>query len=290
MSTKINIRQDDLPYRNINLPTEVLTRCKDKQYLFKIAVSVFIKAHAGDSLFRGLSIRNIKERFGVGQTRAKKISAILKSGDELFRYDGDKDFAVASTFKNYAIHTTDKYGRRIKMMYAVRLKIDKSWNLKQVERYIHDNLYLKAINATERADKFVSSRIIQNNILLANKDALTLTKMKNIGGVCRSTANRHLDRMKSEGKISITRGKIQLVLTSLSDDAIKYAGLSKIRFIYNEKRWLGYIVSPNEYKIQKPEITYSFRNIIFNHSKRWTYNAPTKDVDIMDSERMGAYN
>ena len=190
MSIKINIRPDDLPYRNINLPAEVLTRCKDKRYLLKVAVSVFIKAHAGDSLFKGLSIRNIKERFGVGQAKAQKISAMLKSGDELFRHDGKKDYAVASTFKNYAIHTTDKHGRRIKMMYAVRLTIDKSWNLKQVERYIHDNLYLKAINATERADKFVPSRIIKKNVLLATKDALTLTKMKNVGGVCKSTAKQ----------------------------------------------------------------------------------------------------
>lgn len=291
MSTKINIRQDDFPFRNINLPTEVLNKCKSKEYLLKISVSIFIKAHSGDSLFRNLSIRNIKERFGVGQTKAKQIASILKSYKELFRYNSYNDYAVANTFKGYAETTTDKHGRRIKMMYAVRLKIDKSWNLKQVQRYIHDRLYLKAINATERSDKFVSgSKTIQNNILLATQSALTLNKMGKIGGVHRSTAKKHLDRLQNEGKIIIKRGEIQLVLTSISDEAINHAGLSRIRFIRDEKRLLGYIVSPNEYKINKTDITYSFRNIIFNHKKRMKYNHKTKCVDIMETELMGAYN
>ena len=188
MAKRINIRQEDLPYRITNLPSAILTECKDKHTLLSVAISIFIKTHHGDSRFMGTSIRAIRKTFGVGQSKAEKIAKILKYEGKFFKYNPYNDSVIAKTFKNKTIATKDKCGRKIWMMYAVKLKIDKTWTLRQIEVYIHDMLYLRAINATERSDKFYSCRKIKNGILLTTKDALTLTKMKNIGGVCKSTA------------------------------------------------------------------------------------------------------
>ena len=290
MAKRINIRQEDLPYRITNLPSAILTECKDKHTLLSVAISIFIKTHHGDSRFIGTSIRSIRKTFGVGQAKAEKIAKILIYEGKFFKYNPYNDSVIAKTFKKKTIATKDKCGRKIWMMYAVKLKIDKTWTLRQIEVYIHDMLYLRAINATERSDKFYSCRKIKNGILLTTKDALTLTKMKNIGGVCKSTAKRHLQRLAENHTINIKKGYSQLVLTSVSDDTVKEYGLEHVNFIHDNKRDLAYIVVPNEYNILNRSITQSFRNIIFNSKKRWTYNAPTKNVDIMETERMGAYN
>ena len=73
MANKVNIRQEDMQMRIINLPTSILTKCKDKNTLFSVAIALFVKAHSGDSMFRNTSVRNIRDKFGVGQVRARKI-------------------------------------------------------------------------------------------------------------------------------------------------------------------------------------------------------------------------
>lgn len=150
-------------------------------------------------------------------------------------------------------------------------------------------IYLHAINATERSDKFYSCREIKNNILLTTKDALTLNKMKNIGGVCKSTARRQLLKLQANNMINIKQGYTQLVLSSVCEGSIRESGLEHVNIVYDKKRGFGYIVVPNQYKITNRSITRSFRNIIFNHKKRLTFNAKTKEVDIMETPLMGAY-
>lgn len=290
MVKRINIRHEDLPYRTTNLPSAILTGCKDKHTLLSVAISIFIKTHHGDSRFTGTSIRAIKKVFGVGQAKAEKIAKIIKYEGKFFKYNPFNDSVVAKTFKNKTIATKDRFGRKVWMMYAVKLKIDKTWTLRQIEVYIHDMLYLRAINATERSDKFYSCREIKNGILLTTKDALTLTKMKNIAGVCRSTAKRHLQRLAKNHTINIKKGYSQLVLTSVSEETIKEYGLEHVNFIHDKKRDFAYIVVPNEYNIINRSITQSFRNIIFNSKKRQTYNAPTKNVDIMNTQRMAMFD
>lgn len=289
MATKsINIQNDR--YSVVNLPTELLTLCKDKNVLASVAVSMMIKAHNGDSVLRRTSIRYIRETFGVGQARATRIQAMLRT-NPMFVYKPYNDTVIARSFRNaYTKVDTDKHGRTIYMMYAVRLTIDKKWTLKQVERYIHDNLYLKAVNATERSDKFQNCRRIANNILSASKDALTLTKMKNIGGVCRSTARRHLYRMEAEGRLTIKRGYMQLALVAVSQDEIESRGMERVRFIHDSRRNFGYIVVPNEYHIADRRITESFRNIIFNHSKRVRKSQSKRASDIFDTPMMAMFN
>lgn len=284
-----NRNTTDSAFSVINLPASILNGCKDKTFLRSVAVSVFIKAHRGDSLFRNTSIRAIKSAMGVGQVRAKKVSETLKSDTRFFRYNKVTDTAIARTFKTEAETKYTSRGKRMVCMYAVRLRIDKSWSLTKIERYIHDMLYLKAINATERSDKFNASRFIKNNILLTTKDALTLTKMGHIGGVCRSTAKRHLERLNANSDISIKRGYTQVVLLSVNENTVRIAGLEHVNFIHDEKRNLGYIVVPNEYRIRRRELTDSFRNIILNSKRRHTYNAPVKSVDIMETELMGMF-
>lgn len=290
MVKRINIRHEDLPYRITNLPSAILTGCKDKHTLLSVAISIFIKTHHGDSRFTGTSIRAIKKFFGVGQAKAEKIAKIIRYEGKFFKYNPFNDSVVAKTFKNKTIATKDRFGRNVWMMYAVKLKIDKAWTLRQIEVYIHDMLYLRAINATERSDKFYSCREIKNGILLTTKDALTLTKMKNIAGVCRSTAKRHLQRLAKNHTINIKKGYSQLVLTSVSKETIKEYGLEHVNFIHDTKRDFAYIVVPNEYNIINRSITQSFRNIIFNSKKRQTYNAPTKNVDIMNTQRMAMFD
>lgn len=290
MVKRINIRHEDLPYRIINLPSAILTGCKDKHTLLSVAISIFVKTHHGDSRFTGTSIRAIKKTFGVGQAKAEKIAKILKYESKFFNYNQYNDSVVAKTFKNKTISTKDKYGRNIWMMYAVKLKIEKTWTLRQIEVYIHDMLYLRAINATERSDKFCNGRINKKGILLTTKDASTLSKMGNIGGVCRSTAKKHLARLEKDSVINIKKGELRVVLCSVNEQNIKENDLENIRFIHDKKRNLGYIHTPNCYKITKLDIKKSFRNIIFNSKRRLTYNRPTKNVDIMETELMAMFS
>ena len=290
MSKIVTKRQEDMQVRTINLPTSVLTKCKNKNVLLSVAVSMFIKAHSGDSRYKGTKIRDIKTFFGVGQTKAEKISKIIKTNNKHFSYNEYTDTVVAKTFKNKTIVSYNKHGRKLWYMYAVRLKIDKSWNLKKLETYIHDMLYLKAINATERSDKFYNCRRNEKGILLATKDSLTLTKMGRIGGVCRATAKNHLNRLSKENIIRVTKGELQLVLTSVNENTVNESGLGEVRFIHDRKRNFGYIHTPNEYNIMRRDITESFRNIIFNCKRRLTYNKPTKNVFIMDTDLMAMFD
>ena len=289
MANKVNIRQEDMQMRIINLPTSILTKCKDKNTLRLVAVSLFVKAHSGDSIFRNTSVRNIRDKFGVGQVRARKIISDIKTNNTYFKYNSYNDTFVAKTFKNKTIVSENKYGKKIWSMYAVRLVIDKDWSLRDIEKYVHDMIYLHAINATERSDKFYSCREIKNNILLTTKDALTLNKMKNIGGVCKSTARRQLQKLQANNMIHIKQEYTQLVLASVCEGSIRESELEHVNLVYDKKRGFGYIVVPNEYKIINRSITQSFRNIIFNHKKRQTFNAKTKEVDIMETPLMGAY-
>lgn len=289
MANKVNIRQEDMQMRIINLPTSILTKCKDKNILFSVAIALFVKAHSGDSMFRNTSVRNIRDKFGVGQVRARKIINAVKNNNTYFKYNKYTDAFVAKTFKNKTIVSDNKFGKKIWSMYVVRLVIDKDWSLLDIEKYVHDMIYLHAINATERSDKFYSCREIKNNILLTTKDALTLNKMKNIGGVCKSTARRQLLKLQANNMINIKQGYTQLVLSSVCEGSIRESGLEHVNIVYDRKRGFGYIVVPNQYKITNRSITQSFRNIIFNHKKRQTFNAKTKEVDIMETPLMAAY-
>lgn len=289
MDLFVDIIKEDMAVRRINLPISILNNCRSKSELLSVAVSVFIKSHYGDSRIVGTNIRSIKSFFGVGQEKARKISNIIKNNSEYFSYNRRNDSVIARTFKNKMKHTQDKYGRRISMMYVVGLDIHKDWNLKKVEVYIHDMLYLNAVNATERSDKYYNCREIKNGLLLTTKDALTLTKMGNIGGVCRSTAKRHLERIERERKISIKHGYLQVALVTSNEDEVMDCGLENVKAVYDAKRGISYLFVPNSYSIIKRSITDSFRNIIYNHRKRWTENTPTKKVYIMDTELMAKF-
>lgn len=290
MTNNISTNSEKENYRIINLPISILKECKNKTYLRSVAVSIYIKTHRGDSLFRNTSIRSIKSSMGVGQAKAKKVSEMLKSESKFFKYNSYTDTVTARTFKNEAKVKYNRNGKRMVCMYAVRLKVEKSWGLTMIERYIHDMIYLNAVNATERSDKFNACRKIKNNILLTTKDALTLTKMGHIGGVCKSTAKRHLEKLKNNNAISIKYGYMQVVLWSVNENTVNDLGLRNVRFVKDGKRNLGYIFTPNEYHIANRNITQSFRHIIFNSKRRQKYNAPTNTIDILESEFMGMFH
>lgn len=277
------------PYRIINLPISILKGCKDKTFLRSVAVSIYIKTHRGDSLFRNTSIRAIRSAMGVGQAKAKKVSVLMKSDNRFFRYNCYTDTVTAKTFKNEAEIKYSRQGKRLVCMYAVRLKVEKSWSLSVIERYIHDMLYLNAVNATERSDNFNACVKLKNDILLTTKDALTLTKMGHIGGVCRSTAKRHLDRLKEDKQISIKNGFMQVVLCSVNEETVKEAGLTNVKFVKDENRNIAYIFTPNEYHIINRYTTQAFRHIILNSELRMKQNIPMKNVDIMETELMAMY-
>lgn len=270
MIDSVNIENKKKEVVRINLPLSMLVKCNDKKVLRSIAISVFIKAHNQDSVLRVLDIRNIKSTFSCGQNKAKQIQKELKSNNTLFKIKGYSNSVVARTFKTRknVIKTTDKLNRDIWMMYAIGLDIDKSWNLSKVEKYIHNQLYLNAINATERSDKFHSNGLIKPTILSATKDALTMKKMARIGGVCRSTAYRHLKALKSEKAISVKKGCLQVISYTPNDESIKADGFGNVRFVYDKNYCLAYVIMANEYHIINRSITKRFRNIIFNHKRR----------------------
>lgn len=278
MINSVNIENKKKTVVRINLPLSMLVKCNDKKVLRSTAISVFIKAHNQDSVLRGLDIRNIKSIFSCGQNKAKQIQKELKSNNTLFKFKGHSNSVVARTFKTRknVIKTTDKLNRDIWMMYSIGLDICVEWNLYEVEKYIHNQLYLNAINATERSDKFHSNRVIKPNILSATKEALTMTKMAKIGGVCRATAYRHLYKLQGEDVISIKKGGLQIVSYTPNEESLKADGLDKVRIVYDENCAFAYIISANEYHILDRSTTKRFRNIILNHKKRLVHHSSNK--------------
>lgn len=289
----MDIRNNDIEQTKlvINLPTEILKQCKDKETLRCVAVSLYIKFLKGDSIFKGLSIRNVRNTFKVGQTKAKQIIKDLSSNKRYFNYKPYNSSVVAKTFRNKTIVTRDKANRKIWTMYAVKVQFNKDWSLRDLEKHLHNLIYLNAINATERSDKFTSSREIKNNILLTTKDALILSKLAKIGGVCKSTARNHMNKLCGKGIISIKKGGIQFALSCVNENTIREAGLINTRILVDESTGFGYVVSANEYHIINRDYNEMFKHIIFNHTKRLTNNpSKRKPTNIMETELMGAYN
>lgn len=270
----------------INLPISILRECKKKDTLRAIALSLFIKAHRGDSTLRDTSIRNLMKVLHCGQKRATQCFKDLTNNKRLFIQTNSNSF-IAKTFKTNIKKDRNRRNGIIYECYCYKMAIKKDWSLRDIETHLRDALLTYAINAKERRE--ISSNYEPKKQTLSNSsDWLTFSKLANISGFSRSTARRHIYKLESKKIISVKKGSTNVVCASSSDEALACYGINANSIVIT-KNGVAIIFTPNEYHIANRKVTDSFRNIIYNHSHRYTMNCNADNVDFFDMIEQGKH-
>jgi len=204
-----------------------------------------------------------------GQSKAKTLLNACKNNSELFVYNEDNNSLTAIRMHNYVELTTDKHNRKIYQEYNIKFEI-KDYSLRELIKKFRGCLFLSAINAKERIDKFESDG--NRTILCNSHSVLTGKKFSNICGTSRTSFLRLAKDLQSKKIITKHDSSIRLASQSINKEGIKeFKSHNPNSFlVYDLKRNLAYSVSPTSYSINNLSTNRKFTNIIFNYSKRQT--------------------
>ena len=119
---------------------------------------------------------------------------------------------------------------------------------------------------------------------LSPTSPLTDKKIQNICGLRNTKAvYRMKKRLENSGTISYQSPRLIYATNCLSDEAIRESHLGNTYLIISKKTGAAYTFTYSKYKIEKSEVCDSFKNIIFNHSRRLTFN-PSRKHKLSDVE------
>lgn len=278
-----------MAFERINIPKTLLAQHKwHKRTCELLALSVCIKCHYGDSLIKDVSIRKIQSIAHCGYSKAKTLLQMAKQNTEWFYYNPYTNNLLAKNFKKkFKVVSTDKHGRTCYSIYTIQIE-RKDYNIRELVSEFRNKLFLNAINAIEiREDKSKSKK--KNLSCLPRISPLTNRKIQNICGLHNTKATyRMKKKLINSGIISYQSPRLVYATDCLSNEAIKSLNLSDKYMVISDGNGLGYILTHSKYKIEKTADKSSFKNIIFNHSRRLTFNASKKRLDEIEAyfERM----
>lgn len=273
----------------INIPKTLLSQHKwHKKTCELLALSICIKCHYGDSLIKDVSIRKIQAIAHCGYSKAKTLLQMAKQNTEWFTYNPYTNNLLAKNFKKpFKTVVIDKHGRKCYSIYTIQIE-RKDYNIRQLVSEFRSKLFLNAINAIEiREDKSKSKR--KKMSCLSRISPLTDKKIRNICGLHNTKAvYRMKKKLVNDETISYQKPQMIYATNCLSNDAIKTRNLSNNYMVISQGNGVGYIITPSVYKIRKTTDKGSFKNIIFNHSHRLTFNPSKKRLNENEAyfERM----
>lgn len=250
----------------LNLPIDLVK--KFKKNLEPLAVSLLIKHQYGDSLFKGLSVRNVANLCHCGKTRAQRIIKNVKSENLLFYYSERKNILLARSYKSYFCEDETSNGNKMIHAYCVKFDVVDGDSVRTIITKLQNALICNAINATERTDSFTTKRRINAKLELTSKKALTRSKFANIIGTSRTTASKRVGKLIAKNFVSINKGYCVLVMDVCNEDVIEMNNYQNIKFRYDANSSMAYATIADEYHIADRRLTEKFRNIIFNNPKR----------------------
>lgn len=259
---------------------------RSRLYFDLLCLSISIKMMSGSSRYKIKTLKKFMSDFGLNSKKAKILLDEARSNSSLFRFDEDKNTLIAKTYKHNCTITNDKKGRRIYQMYCMKMNIGDNFKIGYIKREIRKLLILCAVNISERMDKF-QSRIYKP--CRKSDGVFSLQNFAHIAGVTRKTVTKYVNQLKDESRLNVHKGELCDIVERVDIDTILKAK-SENKYVMITRQGYGCIYHNTRYSIANRSVNDSFVNIIFNHSKRLTYNAPKNNVNIMDTELMGAYN
>lgn len=238
-----------------NIPLEYLREAMANNFRKTImSFWMCVKMKYGDSVYHP-TIDGIKKDFKCGHKIAKQIyQHITTVGNQslLFTYNSKTNTVIARTWK---LNPTVKNKRWMKdgvmkMKYCAKVLKPKYISIRNVIHAMQEALLKVAIDEKQRSDKFLL-KSAKYSSCLDRANALNQKKMGRIINAHRTTAGRRLKHMQNEGKIEISRKKLQRVydleheMWIVSDDDVRVHGLDKRHLIIIGK--FGYVRDANEY-------------------------------------------
>lgn len=259
---------------------------KSHLYLDLLCLSVSIKMMSGSSRYRITTLKKFMSDFGLNSNKAKFLLDAAKNNESLFYFDKKKNTLIAKTYKKNCTITRDRFGRKIYQMYCMKIKIGNNFKIGFIKGEIRKLLILCAVNVSERMDKFKNE---SNTPCHKSNGTFSLQNFAHIAGVTRKTVVKYVRQLKDEHRLNVYKGDLCEIVEHVDKNTILKAK-SENKYVMITKQGYGCIYYNTRYTIADRRVNEAFGNIIFNHQQRLTYNAPEKNVHIMETELMGAYN
>lgn len=257
----------------LNVPMDLLKDTKGNRAEQElIAFSLLIKMNYIHGAVNDFSIYKVRQICGCNYERAKRIYERAKEDTKYFRYIPEQNrLETINLKKRYIRAGYNSNGYRIWSMYAFKIVI-RDFTISEMIRHFDEALFLNAINAVERRNKFQSDSNGKGNACerssSASFDTLSQKQLaKVVGAKDRMTVYRITKRLEFTKRLVVDRSELFMVTDCTSDDALAFDEIAT-PLIVDSKTGYGYWRFKNGYALASDTVGKQFTNVILNHCRR----------------------
>ena len=257
----------------LNIPMDLLKEIKGNRGEQELlAFSLLIKMNYIHGAVNDFSIYKVRQICYCSYARAKRIFERAKEDTKYFRYIPEQNrLETINLKKRYTKAGYNSHGFRIWSMYAHKIEI-RDFTLAEMIRRFDDALFLNAINAVERRNKFQSDSNGNDNACerssSASFDTLSQKQLaKVVGAKNKMTVYRITKRLEFTHRLVVDRKELFMVTNCTSDAALAFDEITS-PLIVDSKTGYGYWRFKNGYALTSDTVRKQFTNVIFNHSRR----------------------
>lgn len=257
----------------LNVPMDLLKDTKGNRGEQELlAFSLLIKMNYIHGAVNDLSINKIRQICYCSYNRAKRIYDRVKEDTKYFRYIPEQNrLETINLKKRYTKAGVNSHGFRIWQMYTFKIEI-RDFTLAEMIRHFDEALFMNAINAVERRNKFQSvSDSIESTCersSSASFDTLSQKQLaKVVGAKNRMTVYRITKRLERTHRLAVDRHELYMVTDCTSDAALAFDEIT-MPLIVDSDTGYGYWRLKNGYALTSDTVRKQFTNVILNHCRR----------------------
>ena len=277
--------------RKINVPIALIRECSHTKLCLEcLALAVIIKRTFVNSTLYGVNVGNFRHTFGCSYKKAQKmIEAVKDCG--LFVYNERHNFLFAKSFKSKDIKHYGK-GGKFRANADFCKKIYESANtLRDVTRLLREILLANVMVAQQRELLGGNAKQTQSNSKASRSKApIALRKFAKSINMSKASAERYISKMAKDGKVSKSEIVAECVLpyytAEKADEWMRNHPKKRLQVWYSEKyhQFTAWITYGRMYSLNDGNFDRSFRNVIYNHSKRLSaINKPCDPLAYLDN-------
>lgn len=277
--------------RKINVPIALIKKCShDKLRLECLALAVIIKRKFVNSTLYGVNVGNFRRTFNISYSKAVKMIAAVKES-ELFEYNEKHDFLFAKSFKSREIKRYGKEGRFFAKADFCKEIYEGANTLRDVTRLLREILLANVMIAQQRELLGGNAKKTQSHCKAARSKApIALRKFAKSINMSKASAGRYISRMEKDGKVSKSEIVAECVLpyytSEKAEEWMENHPRQRLWIWYSEKyhQFTAWITYGRMYSLNDGTLDRSFRNVIYNHSKRLSaINKPCDPLTYLDN-------
>lgn len=277
--------------RKINVPIALIKGCsREKLDLECLALSVIIKRKFVNSTLYGVNVGNFRRTFGCSYTKAQKMIEAVTNCN-LFVYDERHDFLFAKSFKNDEVKHYGKNGKFLAKADFCKKIYESANTLRDVTRLLRETLLANVMVAQQRELLGGNAKENQTNRKEPRSKApITLRKFAKSISMSKSSAGRYLSKMAKDKKVSKSEIVAECVLPFYTSEEAavwmeNHPG-QRLQVWFSEKyrQFTAWITYGRMYSLNDGNLDRSFRNVIYNHTKRVSaINKPHDPLAYLDN-------